>query len=355
MDLLPLDLLNVLADYLPYSVVPELEPRSKSFYINNLLATLGPMPKFINMVWDYPDFYPLSNKENFIRVLSWFGLIVPGSEKFLTIKKCYDLAIISQNVKVINYFGHLFNKSEDKIQKDIKKFHGPVANFILGVPDKWDKIFEKVKKGQLDRNQDPDPREQLFISVYYGQTDLTEKIMYRYDFDISCLENDLLLTYIIKGNLKELKDTFSTIPSYTENILERADLFIPQVSSPILFYIMEHMNIKNFLDHPPLGPNSNIIRLFALIYEYHPEQIIPMKCDSLFIPHLCDLPGEFYFLQIIFNFNADQLIQFNDDYMKIGKKSSINLETLNIFSQQLEKNGRAEIAKKIKTKVLKLQ
>ena len=121
MDLLPLDLKKLIGIHLPYGQIGsyslEFNLQTKEFLLAYLVNFFQFPKNFLAELWGYPEhFYDLDSYDRYVRILTYFGYSLPGSEKFLCIKKCYDYSL--------------------------KKFDSSVASYL---ERSWDTVLKKSK------------------------------------------------------------------------------------------------------------------------------------------------------------------------------------------------------------------
>lgn len=241
MNLLPLDLRKLVGLYISPIYLSQFLPLingGPEFLINKAVVDLGIDRSTVEKIWNFPELLePLTDYWNYVRVLSYFEVIVPGSERFLARERCAHEAVRLGNKKLINYFG----KVED-----------------VNVQNPEVQLYRDLVQGKITEVGDEITKNNLIIAIFLGIKSeiirLTEKLG---------ISNDTFLTiwfevYVIIDNMQALQDLFpknlpTIIIKMLQRILRKIRYVIPEIAPRIYRWIVSKLTVpekKNLMQAP---------------------------------------------------------------------------------------------------------
>lgn len=315
MNQLPSDVKKIITLYLPpldlinyNSIFPSPD------YLENLKTQLFIGPSMVQKIWSSPEqFYNLTEYQNYIRVLTYCDIIVPGSELFVSPYYCYREAIRTDNKRLKDYF----DKYSHEVQKP--RYTNLYRDLLQG----------KAKLGTGKYNQND-----LRIAIYQNNWDLVEKIVDQSQTDPDYLESLLFQNYVLKGNLKELEANFPEISDYIATnlvaILEPIR-WTTSISDEIYLWIANGLSLEqkeNIITEgvwPKLfyylyaTSGSSLIYTYMRDYNFKTHVFSRPPLELIIIEEYI-MPKDWY--KIIVN-----LTGYGDDYIK---NKMANIENFNI-------------------------
>lgn len=273
MNLVPGELVREVFSYVPYNQVhkylPLIPNPDKGFYLRSLYNTIGFGKDLIGEIWELPDIIPIPTLyDRYVRVLSYFDYVVPGSERFLNDSRCYNAAVDNLDLESAIYFGSLLGWDAKKSKATFNREIGDVRKFLLNPKAQFKnaKIFREIKKGKIPELNDKNIDEALEIAAIFNQYEVIEQIVDKYQVPIPELEDEMLRAAVMTNNLKELKSLFpDKVPEGTKSLGMRG---LNLVSPQILKWLVD----KGIL----ILMNA---RCFAFYYLYKPEQFFKSLQD----------------------------------------------------------------------------
>lgn len=359
MNLLPSDLKKLIGLYLPRSQIEgyiSLLPQSVDFLLSRAILDLQLSQKLVREIWTYcRDFLgtTLSPYDHYLCTLSYFGMVSPGSEKFLDPKLCYDIAVANYDLESSYYFANLLGYDQKKVKAALGYSYSDVGKFYNGLKlfPKITKLYNQVLEGDPEAMDRAGIYKTQKLLALYGKYDLLEMLEEDGKLSADDVEENLFLRYVVKGNLKQLEQLFPTLPEdiskYIIYVLYSIYHISKNIKTEILEWLVHKLNIADFLNTIRNGYNKNpiVAKLFGLVYYYYPDavksyfSVNPMKFFNV-----TGLPIYFYLgcrLSPIFNYPAT----IKKQMAKINK-IRYNPEDLDILIKTLEAYPNEKIGRK---------
>lgn len=361
MNLLPSDLRKVIGRYIrsnDLGTYCQLIPNCEQFLIERAIIDLGLPKNLILEIWDTPEqLYNLTPYENYIRVSSYFGIVLPGPEKFLNLKFCYQLAVSNNAKETANYFGTLLHHEAKKIKSDLNNSFSREGKFYQKGYGKGPtaKEYDLVSHGQMPEAIVPHSNPSL-VAVLFGQYDLAEQLVSQEAFPERFLENNLFIRYMVKGRLQELEQTFPELPPHISqhivHILREIYQIEKNIKPEVLYWLAYKINPQVFLLtlHPWYLENPLVSKMFALVYYLYPEIVrTDLKNRPTYLFNLTRLPIYFYV--------SCKLNPPTPDGIKgqVGKffRTNYNPENVNILANTLNTMGDVKIGMRKASQIAK--
>lgn len=251
MDLLPLDLKKLIGIHLPYGQIGsyslEFNLQTKEFLLNHLVNFFQFPKNFLAELWGYPEhFYDLDSYDRYVRVLTYFGYSLPGSEKFLSLKKCYDYSLKKFDSSVASYFGEKLGYSSKKIKTEITQSMSEVGRFFQG--RKSNPYFKEIKKGKYPSKitGKKSAEDCIIIAIINHQYTIAEEIAENHNISAKKMEKLLFIAYTVIGNLSELQELFKVDSNLNIcNLLITIYQIIPKIDPQILQWLASKINFHS--------------------------------------------------------------------------------------------------------------
>lgn len=239
MNLLPGDLKKLIGLYIPREQVREycgLLSNPGKFLPARSVEDLGLPMALVKELWEIPQpIYNLTPYEHYLAIMSFFAIVEPGSEKFLDLKVCYDMAINNYDVGGgAQYFGKSLGFNFTRIEKDLAYSYSAIGKFYNHISTKGKKYkdLQAIANGNIARvGFTTDVFEAAQLAVLYGKYDLIDQLQNNFPvLTDNYIEGDFFIKYLVMGNVKELDALFSQLPD--------------DAKTNIVFYIEKAYKIK---------------------------------------------------------------------------------------------------------------
>lgn len=270
MNLLPTDLKELIIVYFPYNKIKnylDLINPSPGFYVRSLVHTTGLDPNLIMEIWNLPDLIPLPTLyDRYVRGLTYFNYVVPGSEVFLNLQECYIAASDNLDLPTTLYFGNKLGYSDKTVRYNFYKDMGEVRRFMIEPKAKFkhSEYFHQIVKGKvpdIPAKLLSDMFDPMVIAIIYNQYGVLEGMVERYNIPEKRVRDALLYANVITNNLKELKDLFPTIDKGNSALFWLKNYNL--IDAKVLRWLISK-EVKLPLANP---------RNFAIYYEVEPKKL----------------------------------------------------------------------------------
>ena len=319
MDLLPQEVKNLILSYFSLSELKKVGyPDTPSFWLAKLNHELYARSEIIKEIWDIPD--SLTPRENYIKVLSYFYIIVPGSEQFIDPQICMMRAARLGDRALIKYFNKLTKENAIKVPK-----YGDILRKLVK-----GKAKPNLKKGIVPKN----PTQEDFVElVYLKKWKLAEGVAEKLNMTSEEIEKILIRIYILTDNLEELDKTdLSLLVSDFYDIINCIRWAVPEISDHFFIWLNSKLNFAQ--------KSELIIGGYVKLYYYFTQS--DPKLIQVYLANL-DLDAIPYIAPYILLTILPYLTPEQANQIKIAKDSS--KANINLLLKYFEKvNQIVEIA-----------
>lgn len=360
MNFLPSDLKRIVEQYIDpiaLGTYCQLISNCEQFLIGRAASDLRLPRDLILEIWNYPEnLYNLTPYDNYIRVSAYFGVPFPGAQKFLHLKLCYRLAVSNNIKEAAYYFGNLLHYEDKKIKSNLKESFDREGRFYqkrtgLGP---YVKEYRKIIEGEVPQGNLVNPRSLILMAALTGRYKILEELVKNSGISDQHVEEVLFISNMVKGNVIELEDLFPELPTPINRsipfFLSSISNIEKKISEKVLVWLVHKINIPLFLDGLQNWylDNPLIVKFFALVYYYYPEQIrqyLSIWRARFF--NLTIIPFYFYTrikLGLLFD-----LADLNEIRTKVSNFAKVNYnpESVNILINVLLQNPNLDITKTI--------
>lgn len=314
MNLLPSDLQKTIGLYIPYDQTLkfcQLVQCDGQFYKTKEELEV---PYVIDIK---ENFYTLTPYENYVRLLSYYFIILPGSEKFLSPTTCYHEAMRVHRYDIAKYFLQFIDPLMVKLNKMTAE---PEPNFLY----------------DLVTGKHPMPKtvhETLLNQIYYKKYNLIDEEKVTEEE----MANALFTIYTLTGNLKNLKETFPQLPSNRSiyYILDEVRQAIPEIKAEIYVWIVKNLTPE---DIRGLGTLQLWPTFFYYLWKYHGPEILKYQN---FGDEGLNVAPSIIFLTIndpLFKAKVKKLLdKAMKDNLYLVNTQGVNIENVNVFLNYYQK------------------
>ena len=285
MNLLPPDLIPLVPYYLPdWALNISYPDLPQNFWLNNAIYQTGDRDG-ATILYNLESSIPLTPYQKYLRTLSFYDIVTQGSQEFISLERCFQMAYLKKNNELMEYFNQW-------LKKDLTKYWAPnnleleleeIGNQRVELSEELTlRDFAALIKNKyiLPRNYPQRQYYQLFKVIYDGDVPGLKNLIQKYQdliFDqdeiIDWILKFITYTVLISGtvNTKIIATLYSELEYRDLFLFGLLDLPITSVQA-IIKQINPEFFIQNFLTSAATWPpwfiwyNSNLI--FKLQYTF---------------------------------------------------------------------------------------
>lgn len=349
MNQLPPDLQKIIIGHCSYDQIGELQnlcTLDSIFYLRHLDYIIGLDYNLVRELWNLPySFGSLTPYQNYVRVLSYFGYIIPETSQFLSFQTCYKLSLERSNHKMIHHFANLLKIKSSTVRNNIRDSFCPIADLIRGKCEYIE--LQIVKEGQIpeiSKNILSIYKGNLFfdlvvVAVIYNHHSILDQLIEKFDLKSTDLETARFIAYSATNNIEQLNKLYpqrlSGIIELTINwcIKEIVKINSQVKKSTVQWIASKILNLDGLIVFGLADINNLLlVEVLAILYNSKKDQIKDM--EVYFYHSKTKYPLSLYIMGKIL---PEETLQEIEDM--VGKVLGVkkidklcDLESLNIFT-----------------------
>lgn len=211
-------------------------------WLRKLQIDTGRPLEEVTQIWDLPsEIYPeLSFYQNYVRVLSFYNIVVPGSQHFILPQKCYDYATQEQNLELMTFFGQTLGKDIEKDYVEARKRNYATWDISNEVLQEILKTFHRIMVDKI-----VDLRDLMSLAAIRNQWDyLIDQSQIYKNIPSEELEQFNILAKVVHDDLQGLQadypDKLNLDTEEVATIIETALYQIPQIKEEIYRWLSKN-------------------------------------------------------------------------------------------------------------------